>query len=325
MKVVLKQLVQSLVIAGMLPVMMITSISRVYGRRTSPSIVKPQKTIEKIEITLVDKMGRRNRMELEDYVHGVVLGEVSAQFHEEALKAQAVAVRTYTLYCIGTLKKHDGGAMCMNSECCQAYCEPDDYIRNGGTTQEVQKIREAVTSTAGKVLYYDSKLICATYFANSGGQTEDALEVWGADYPYLKAVVCPGEEDCRSYYDQVSMTPDELKDILGVNLTGSPSSWFGMVKYTAGGGIDLIRIGGRLYTGIELRRLFKLRSTIATISVIDGIIIIDTKGYGHRVGMSQCGADIMAQQGMEYVNILKYFYNEVELGNYESESHIISS
>lgn len=324
MKIVLKQLAQSLVLAGVLPAMMISSISNVYGNKASPPSVNPVRSVEAHEITVIDKTGKANKMEQEEYILGVVLGEVSAQFHEEALKAQAVAARTYTLYCIDTLKKHSGGAVCIDPQCCQAYCSPEEFIRKGGTDKEVQRVKEAVSSTGNEVLYYGSKLICATYFASSGGQTEDALEVWGTTYPYLKAVTSPGEEDCGYYYDRLTMTPEELKNTLGVSLSGNPSTWFGMVKYTAGGGVDLIRIGGRLYTGVELRKMFKLRSTIATITVTDGIISIDTKGYGHRVGMSQHGANAMAKQEVQYRDILKYYYTDVEIAEYKGKTNAIS-
>lgn len=325
MKIILKQIAQSLILTGVLPAMMISSIANVNRNKISPPAGNTVPRAETQEITVLDKAGQANIMNLEEYICGVVLGEVSTQFHEEALKAQAVAARTYTLYCIDTLKKHSVGAVCIDSQCCQAYCEPEEFIRNGGTNNDVQKVREAVASTAGEVLYYGSKLICATYFASSGGRTEDALEVWGTTYPYLKAVASPGEEDCGYYYDRVTVSPEELMDTLGVRLIGNPSSWFGMVKYTAGEGVDLIRIGGRLYSGIELRKMFKLRSTIATISVADGNILIDTKGYGHRVGMSQHGANVMAKQEIEYRDILKYYYTDVEIASYSSKSNSNSS
>ena len=324
MKIALKQFSQSLVLAGLLPAVMISAISKSFDKTEVPT-----ETYEQIapgaNISVIDGNEKAHVMNLEEYICGVLLGEVSAQFHEEALKAQAVAARTYTLYCIDALKKHDTGAVCTDSSCCQAYCTPEEYINNGGTSKEVQKVMAAVNATAGEAIYFDSKLICATYFASSGGQTEDALEVWGGTYPYLKAVESPGEEDCGSFYGQVTLAPEDLMKLLDVSFTGSPISWFGMVKYTVGGGVDLIRIGGRLYTGIELRKRLNLRSTIVKITATEDVIRFDTKGYGHRVGMSQHGANAMAQRGMDYCSILKHYYTDVSISSYLLESDRIST
>lgn len=307
-------MIQSLTLAGILPAVMISALSSGFSKADDlPAI--PKKNREPYEITVLDSAGRSHSMELETYVTGVVLGEVSAEFHEEALKAQAVAVRTYTLYCIEVLKKHSGGAVCTDYHCCQAYCDPNEY---GGTDLELKKVGDAVEQTAGEVLRYGSDLICATYFASSGGITEDASEVWGKPYPYLKSVESYGEENCGYFSQQVSILPSELLEILGVQLKGSPSSWFGMIKYTVGGGVDLMRIGGRLYTGVELRKLLNLRSTIMKITATDEEIIINTKGYGHRVGMSQHGANAMANDGKGYRDILAHYYRDTTLHQSES-------
>lgn len=318
MKLALKQFSQSLVLAGLLPAVMISTISRVFNKTQTF-----EKDLEQIvsghQITVFNEAGMADVMDLEEYICGVVLGEVSAQFHKEALKAQAVAARTYTIYCIDILKKHSSGAVCTNPGCCQAYCSLEEYINKGGNLHEAQKVVEAVNETAGQVIYYNSKPICATYFASSGGQTEDALEVWGGSYPYLKSVDSPGEEECGYFTGQITVTPEKLMELLGASFTGNPASWFGMVKHTAGGGVDLIRIGGRLYTGRELRTLLKLKSTIMTVTATNDEIIFDTKGYGHRVGMSQHGANAMAYGGMDYYSIVKHYYTDVSIGCYPIE------
>ena len=316
MKLIVKQLMQSVIMAGLVPAMMISAISGGY-KKTIPETDPQDKIVRSYEITVLNGDGDPEIMELETYLIRVLLGEVPSEFHEEALKAQAVAARTYTLYCIQVLNKHHSGAVCTDYHCCQAYCEPEDYISNGGTVNGLQKVSDAVELTAGEVLKYDDELICATYFASSGGQTEDALEVWGEEYPYLKSVESPGEEDCGYFTDQVSMTPLQLQEALNVKLSGRPASWFGMVKHTVGNGIDLMRVGGKLYTGVELRKLLKLRSTVMTVTASDEAINITTKGYGHRVGMSQHGADAMAKDGSNYRQILAHYYTDTVLHQYE--------
>lgn len=308
MRLMVKYCLQSLVLAGVIPAMMISVVSNEYAKLNPQSLV-PEEAVGSYKITVLGSEEEPEEMELESYVIGVILGEVSPDFHGEALKAQAVAARTYALYCIEILQKHSTGAVCKDYHCCQAFCEPEEFLRKGGTVQQLNKVMDAVGDTSGEILNYNKKLICSTYFASSGGQTEDALEVWGKSYPYLKSVESPGEEDCGYFSKQVSFTSSDFQDALGVCLTGSPSSWFGIVKYTAGGGVDLMRIGGRLYTGTELRNLLKLRSTIMTITAADDKIIIDTKGYGHRVGMSQHGANAMAEDGNDYRKILEHYYS----------------
>ena len=259
--------------------------------------------------------GQVSALDLEIYVVRVVLAEMPASFEMEALKAQAVASRTFALRTCADGQKHDG-AVCTSYRCCQAYREPEEYLRSGGTRQELQKVHQAVLDTAREVLYYDEELICATYFASSGGRTEDAREVWGQDYPYLKSVESPGEENCGYFGQDTSYTPQELQELLGVTLEGKPPSWFGMVTYTPGGGVDLMRIGGKLYTGVELRRKLGLRSTAFEVVATDEVILIKTKGYGHRVGMSQHGANAMAQNGSTYKQILNHYYIGTTLRQY---------
>lgn len=312
MKLIIKQLIQSWLLAGVLPAVLIGALSNGIRQQNDQPVV-PEKIMKRHEVCVLDHDGRVQKMELENYVTGVLLGEVSAEFDFEALKAQAVATRTYTLYSTDVLMKHPSGAVCKDYHCCQAYCDPQTYLDEGGTEQSLERVMTAVEATAGEILRYDTDLICATYFACAGGQTEDAQEVWGQPYPYLKSVESQGEENCGYCNDVLTMTHLELQEKLGVQLNGEASSWFGFVKYTVGGGIDLMRIGGKLYTGVELRDLLKLRSTVISIEATDKKIVIRTKGYGHRVGMSQCGANAMANCGADYCEILSHYYTNTRL------------
>lgn len=255
-------------------------------------------------------------MDLESYVIGVVLAEMPASFEMEALKAQAVAARTYALKTCNDGKKHDG-AVCGSYLCCQSYITEEDYVMKGWNERYVQRVREAVSATVGQVLTYDGKLIRSTYFSCSGGRTEDALEVWGRDYPYLQSVKSPGEEETVYFTDTKEFTPEDLQEALGVALTGTVDTWFDKINYTEGGGVDTMEIGGVSYRGTTLRSLLALRSTVFEVVASEEKIIFVTRGYGHRVGMSQYGADAMAMEGCDYTDILQYYYLGTEIVDYD--------
>ncbi len=256
--------------------------------------------------------GKRCEMELEEYIVGVVLGEMPANFELDALKAQAVVARTYTLKTCMKRSRHDG-AVCTKSSCCQAYRDPQSYVENGGSEKSLLRVRQAVEETCGQVLTYGGELIDATYFSCSGGSTEDAAAVWGYDVPYLQAVDSPGEEDASVYARQVTFTASEFQEKLAVRLSGAPKTWFGKVIYTDGGGVATMEIGGVVYRGTTIRSLLKLRSTNFTVQVTGEHITIYTKGYGHWVGMSQYGADAMAVAGSSYLQILSHYYQGTTL------------
>ncbi len=275
---------------------------------SQPTITQPETT--KVWVLLPD--GQAREMDLEEYLVGVVLGEMPADFEMEALKAQSVVARTFALRAQEQNSKHPG-MVCTDAACCQAYCAPADYLAQGGEEAAVDKVTAAVQATWGQVLCYQGELIEATYFSCSGGRTEDALAVWGADVPYLRSTESPGEEGAAHYTDRVFFTPEEFSQALGGGLTGSPDTWFGETSYTAGGGVEEMAIGGRIYRGTELRRLLGLRSTAFTVEAGAAGIWITTHGFGHRVGMSQYGADAMAAAGADYASILAHYYQGTTL------------
>lgn len=321
MKLIWKQLIHSLTVGLMLPGLLF-SASGNEGQAPSESpeetVVSPQEdpAAAPVWIPVLKRDGRIVAMELEDYICRVVLGEMPASFDVEALKAQAVAARTYTLQCVEDGDRHSG-AVCTDHRCCQTYMEPEDYIGYRGTEKDVDKVFDAVTQTAGQVLTYDGELICATYFASAGGVTEDAREVWGQAYPYLVSVDSPE----KSVYDgeQVRVSAAEFQELLAVRLSGTPRSWFGAVTYTVGEGVDSMWIGDERYSGVELRSIFGLRSTVFTVSADDEGVTFETVGYGHRVGLSQHGADAMADEGNDYQQILAHYYRGAELQAYDSD------
>lgn len=264
-----------------------------------------QTTSGELMISVMKDSGEIESMRLEDYILGVVLKEMPADFELEALKAQAVVARTYAMRREAMGGKHIGAPVCTSPACCQGYCSADKY---GGDSQNVEKVRQAVAQTAGLVLRYDGMLIDATYYSCSGGRTEDALAVWGTDIPYLQSVPSPGEEKATHYTDTVTYSVDAFQSMLGRTLDERPEAWLGEVTYTDGGGVDTIMLCGQKYTGTELRQKLNLRSTAFVISAIGDTVTITTKGFGHRVGMSQYGADAMALKGNSFAEILSYYY-----------------
>lgn len=270
-----------------------------------------------LQIPVLMPDGAVEDMELEEYLCGVVLAEIPVDFELEAQKAQAVVARTYALKRYESGTKHSDGSVCTDPACCQGYLSQEEYLDRGGSQEGIERIKRAVASTSGQVLTYEGDLIDATYFSCSGGTTEDALAVWGSDVPYLQSTDSPGEENATHYTDTVTFTPDEVSVALGVTLAGDPEEWFVDVQYTKGGGVAEISVCGTVYTGVQMRKLLNLRSTDFSISADLEEITIVTHGFGHRVGMSQYGADAMAVRGSTYDEILAHYYQSTVLEQYQ--------
>lgn len=299
------------------PWMLLNALIRPQSPAPDPSVpTETQKNSAAFLMPVLMPDGQIQKMELDAYLTGVVLGEMPVEFEPEAHKAQAVVARTYALRSFRSGTKHPGGAVCTEPSCCQGYCSKEDYLAKGGTQEGYQKIHTAVTATTGEVLVYEGSLIEATYFSSSGGMTEDALAVWGSDVPYLQATESPES----AYYDKtvatVTFTAAEFSSALGQNLTGSPATWFGDITYTQGGGVDTMVIGGISYKGTTLRQKLGLRSTAFTMTAVGDHITVTTRGYGHRVGMSQYGAEAMAADGSTYTEILAHYYRGTVLLNW---------
>lgn len=273
---------------------------------------EPVKT-ENLQIPLLQTDGTVCSVDMQTYVIGVVLSEMPAQFEPEALKAQAVVARTYTLRRMLSGGKHENAWVCTDPACCQAFCSVEEYITKGGTKESVDKVISAVQDTGDLIVTYDSKPIEATYFSCSGGSTEDAKAVWGTEIPYLTATDSPGEEQASHYSDTVTFTVEGFFSLLGRRKTEISGSWPEKVTYTAGGGVDQIQICGISYSGTQMRQKLGLRSTAFSLSVSGNCVTVTTRGYGHRVGMSQYGADAMAVQGKTFPEILSHYYRGTTL------------
>lgn len=270
-------------------------------------------------IPVMDEEGSVTEMELENYLCGVVLAEMPTDFEPEALKAQSVVARTYALRRLEQGTKHLSGAICTDPACCQGYISMDEFVSMGGSQSAISKVSRAVWETAGEVLLYEGNLIDATYFSCSGGMTEDASAVWGSDVPYLQATASPGEEKAAHYTDELSLSAELVENALGITLEGDPDSWFTILSLTEGGGVDEVAVCGKVFKGVQIRKLLALRSTNFTVTAAENEIIFHTKGYGHRVGMSQYGADAMALDGYTYCQILAHYYSGTTLAAYGSD------
>lgn len=256
-------------------------------------------------------------LSLHDYLVGVLLAEMPASFSEEALKAQAVASRTFVLR-QAEAGKHPDADICAFASCCQGWKSPQDYCANGGAESYVDRAADAVIQTDGLVVTYEDKLIDATFFSCSGGRTEAAVAVWGGEIPYLQSVDSPGEEDALRYTETVELKADEFAAAFTAaypeaDLSGGTATWFGDVRYTDGGGIDTMEIGGVTVSGTKLRSIFSLRSTGITLTPQENCIVITTLGNGHRVGLSQYGADAMARGGSNFEEILTHYYQDTAI------------
>ena len=282
---------------------------------TEPAHRQPELILEKLtmQMRLRKEDGTLQTMDMDTYLVGVILAELPSNFQPEAKKAQAVVARTYARKAWITGGKHHDGSVCADPSCCQAYISPEEYLNQLGSETAVEEARSAAIATANQVLTYEGQLIEATYFSCSGGSTEDAAAVWGTDFPYLRAVDSPGEEYALHHTDRIYVTKGDFAAALGLRLSGDPSEWIGSTTYTAGGGVDTIEIGGENFTGKELRSLLGLRSTAFSMNPDEFGIAITTKGFGHRVGMSQYGADAMAEGGSSYEEILAHYYRGASL------------
>ena len=256
---------------------------------------------------------------MEEYLTGVVLSEMPASFETEALKAQAVAARTFALRQMAG-GKHTDCDLCADGGCCQAWSsrEAMEQKLGDGWLRYWRKASEAVCQTAGEVLTYEVQLIDAAYFSCSGGRTEDAVAVWGSEVPYLRSVPSRGEEDAPPFESEAVIPLAQFRSVIleenpQADLSGPAAGWFGELTHTEGGGVETLKIGGQPFSGTRLRTLFGLRSAKFSVGVAEGEIVFEVSGYGHRVGMSQYGANAMAKAGSSYREILQHYYTGVTI------------
>ena len=262
-------------------------------------------------------------MTLGDYLWGVVAAEMPANFHEEALKAQAAAARTYTVYKL----LHPSGAheadLCSDPGCCQAWMSREDRMAAWDASEAEalsEKVTRAVTETDGMAVCYGGEPIQAVFHAASDGTTRSAQEVWGTEVAYLQSVTSPEGEEVPNYYSTVQVSASDFAAavtgaVSGCDLSGAVESWIGEVRYDEAGLSEAVVIGGVEVPTSTLRTLFSLRSSSLTLEAAGDTVTFYVTGYGHGVGMSQYGANALAGQGKGWQEILTWYYSGTAVEN----------
>jgi stage II sporulation protein D len=265
-------------------------------------------------VCLID--GEQREMSMDDYLVGMLAGEMPASFAEEALKAQAVAGRSYTLYRLAHQNPaHPDAAVCDDSHCCAAWKDEQSLrqLWSSSYNTYMEKIRAAVRDTDGQYLSFDNEPIQAVFHSSSAGYTEDSAAIW-APIPYLVSVSSPETEaEVPNYITTVEVTAADFRaGILALqssaSLDGPPEAWLGEVKRDASGRVETMTVGGVQISGTALRSAFSLRSTCFQLEYTQEHFLFTVTGYGHGVGMSQFGANVMAKDGADYREILAHYY-----------------
>lgn len=263
-------------------------------------------------------------MALDVYLQGVVRGEMPASFELEALKAQAAAERTYIYYQLAAGRKeaHPNADVCTDPSCCNAWLSEEAAREKWGGDFDgwESRIEEAVAATDGQVALYDGQPILAVFHSSSAGKTAGAGDVWSGDMPYLRSVDSPeGEETVPNYYSAAEFTAAEAKALLAqahpeLTFSGGPDKWFGAVEKDESGRVGTVEVCGAPLRGVEVRRIFSLRSACFTIDAAADRVTFRVTGYGHGVGMSQYGANELARQGRTWQEILLWYYADIAIG-----------
>lgn len=254
----------------------------------------------------------------EDFVTATVATELSPEAPAEALKAQAVAARTY----YGRLRRQSRASAGEESDFeVESYLTPEKMKQRWGASYDkyYAAVHGAAAATAGQVLRYDGALADTTYFAISPGQTEDAQDVWGGKCAYLVSVASPGDAFAGGYQTEAAFSDEDfrsrvLKAAPKANLSGPAESWIGTAVCTQAGTVKTVAVGGETLTGGQMRQALGLRSAAFTAQHTKDGFRFTVRGYGHGVGMSQVGAESMARQGAGYREILAWYYPGTALG-----------
>lgn len=264
---------------------------------------------DKIDVTIKDNQTKEEQnLDLEEYVIGVVAGEMPASFAEEALKAQAIAARSYALSKIETsTESYDLVTDITN----QVYITTEAMQEKWGEDYDFyyDKIKNAVAATKNLVMEYEGDVISAYYFAMSNGATEDVSLVFGEARDYLKSVDSSWDESVKNFSVTTTFTKEEFCSKLSIDCSNIT---IGAIDRSSTNRVNTIVINDKEFKGTTLRTLLGLRSTDFTIDIADDIKIT-TKGYGHGVGMSQYGANEMAKNGASYEEILNHYYKDIDI------------
>ncbi|SMF66956.1 stage II sporulation protein D [Paenibacillus uliginis N3/975] len=300
------------------------------------SSAAPQEAEEPTVSVYLTKTDTVETLPLETYIVGVVAAEMPAEFQLEALKAQAIAARTFIVQRLKSGNKSDvpdNKSDVTDTVSHQAYISKEKLEKEWaalGKEGELAKLRQAVKETKGIVMTYKGKPITASFFSTSNGYTENSEDYWKNEIPYLRSVESPWDKQISpKYKSTVRMPRDEFIERLGlsdtaipVSTSGGSSSLWKVISYTKGNRIQEVRVGGKKFTGREIRERLDLRSSQFSWSLKDGEVEIVSYGYGHGVGMSQYGAEGMAREGYKAKEILQHYYTGI---SFAETSKLLSS
>ena len=281
---------------------------------------KEKKPAEETISVYFHKENTVREVALEEYLKGVVSAEVPASFERDAIKAQAVAARSYALYRAQSINEaHPQAAVCTDFNHCKAYKSPQEARSGWGKNADTyeKKISSCVEETKGEVIKYNGEVALAVFHSQSGGgKTENVSDVWGGNLPYLVSVESVGDEKAPNFYSSKEISFEEFKSVIeneNKNAKVTSFSDISSVTYSDGGRVKSVIIGGEHFSGTKIRSLFSLRSALFTIKENNGNILFEVTGYGHGVGMSQYGANEMAKKGYNYKEILKHYYSGTQI------------
>lgn len=284
---------------------------------SSPVFKKTEEKADTVISVFNPENDKTDFYSLEEYLVGVVAAEMPALYEEEALKAQAVAARTYIL---NKKKKeipeHKGADICSSPAHCKAYQETgalkekwgDDFDKN------LEKIKRAVKETQNLLITFDGKPIEAYFFALSNGKTDSSEDIWGGKLPYLKSVDSSFDKEAENFLETKNFTLQDFNSRLGFE-ENTPLT-LSVLEKTKGGRIKIIKINGKTFSGNEIRNIFSLSSSDFEIKKTGGEIAITTKGRGHGVGMSQFGANSLAKRGKSFSEILLHYYKGCKIEDF---------
>ena len=262
-----------------------------------------------------------------EYICGVVSSEMPATYETEALKAQAVAACSYTVYKTeaqknspGLFPEHNGAYLCTDPTHCKAYADADKRKEMWGENYESYnaKTEAAVSEVLGYILTYDGEPANAVFHAISSGKTENAEDVWGSPIPYLVSVDSSQDINSEGYETVITVEKSVFSEKISPYLqNGADTLTLGETLRSGAGSVKSIVICGESFTGAKIREIFGLRSSNFSITEGENEITFTVKGYGHGVGMSQNGANEMAKAGADYKEILSKYYSGTVLEKYE--------
>ncbi len=325
MKKILIIMVISIFITAIIPIILLIK----YGKYEAPKPEEPE--AEETISVYIKNEDKVVNMKKNQYLKEVVSAEMPATFSEEALKAQAVAARSYlesrkNAYKIsGTPNVHKGADVCTDFTHCKAWVSEENRRSSWGKDADKfwEKISKAVDETDGEVITYNGEVISAVFHSTSSGKTENSKDVWGGDRPYLVSVDSPGDKVSPKYKSEKELSLSEFCEIAKNNIKGVDftKEIIGKITRSDAGGILTISIGKVTIKGTKLREIYGLRSTNAEIKVDKDKVKFDVKGYGHGVGMSQYGANYLASKGKDYKEILKTYYKGVDITKLKKEEN----